>query len=496
MGPSAAACTTRHRLLSFAPPKLKAFVQRWWHSPTLNTWASFATRSLTFVIVLPLLLRRFSSEELAVWYLFATLTSLQMLAELGFGSTFIRVIAYAMGGARTLSAAMTGSGVSLGGPNLELLGQIVGTMRTIYRRLTLLLAVGLGFGGTWALFHPLAALPDPRAGWISWALVYGNTVLVFQGTFFSTWLQGTNQLTLLRRWETITSLGAIFTSFLFLKLGAGLLPLVAATQVWIALGVARNAWLSFQVLDGRLKTLRGARYCPDVFAAVWPSAWRAGIGVAMSQGVTQCSGLIYAQLGQSQSVASYLLALRLQQTMVAMANAPFYSKLPLLSRWWAEGSMERIINSARRAMTLTLWAVVVPLIGLGILGQPLLKWIGSRTPFPDPWIWWTLGAAMFAERFGAMHLQLFSLSNRIVWHVANGVSGGIAVCSAALMFPHLGVTALPFGLLLGNILFYCPYSARLSRRHFALGSRRVELTMILPPLLCLLIAILIGIAYH
>jgi O-antigen/teichoic acid export membrane protein len=467
----------------------KKFIGRLWHSPTLNTWASFATRSLTFVIVLPLLLRRFSAEELAVWYLFATLASLQMLAELGFGSTFVRVIAYGMGGAANLSAAMAGSGARSDGPNLELLGQIVGTMRTIYRRLTLLLAVLLGLGGTWALLRPLAALPEPRAGWISWALVYANTVLVFQGNYFSTWLQGTNQIAVLRRWETFTSLGAILTSFLLLKLGAGLLPLVAATQVWAALGVARNAWLAFQVLDGLLKTLGAARYCPDIFSAVWPSAWRAGIGVAMSQGVTQCSGLIYAQLGQSQSVASYLLALRLQATLASMANAPFASKLPLLSRWWAEGQKDRIVAATRRAMSLTLWAVVVPSVGLGVLGPLLLKWIGSRTHFPNPWVWWLLGAATFAERYGAMHLQLFSLSNRIVWHVANGVTGALAITTATALFPQIEVLALPLGMLIGNVLFYCPYSVRLSRAQFSSTQFPHAIYTILPQLIVLTVSL-------
>jgi O-antigen/teichoic acid export membrane protein len=474
----------------------RTLIARLWNSPTFNTWTSFATRSLTFVIVLPLLLRRFSPEELTVWYLFATLTSLQMLAELGFGTAFVRVIAYAMGGAPSLSAAMAGSGSSSEGPNVELLGQIVGTMRAIYWRLTLLLGMLLGLGGTWVLLRPLAALPEPHVGWISWVLIYANTLLVFQGNAFSNWLQGTNQIAVLRRWETITSLGAILTSFILLNSGAGLLSLVTATQVWGAMGVARNVWLAFQVLDGRLRTLWLGPYSTDVFGIVWPSAWRAGIGVAMSQGVTQCSGLIYAQLGQSQSVASYLLALRLQVTLAAMANAPFASKLPLFARWWAEGAKDRIVATTLRAMRLTLWSVVVPLVGLGLLGPWLLKWIGSRTPFPDTWIWWTLGGAIFAERFGAMHLQLFSLGNRIVWHVANGVTGGIAVCSAAVMFSQLGVTALPLGLLLGNVLFYCPYAVRLSHRQFHFGPKRLEIETVLPSLLLLLLAILFASVYR
>ncbi len=468
---------------------MKAFVQRWWHSPTLNTWASFATRSLTFVVVLPLLLRKFSPEELTIWYLFATLTSLHLLAESGFGSTFVRMIAYAMSGASDLQAAMAGRGGTQAHCNLALLGRIVGTMRTIYRRLTLLLAVLLGVGGTWALVRPLAALPDPRAGWIGWGLVYANTLLVFQGNFFSTWLQGTNQIAVLRRWETFTSLGSICTSFLLLKIGAGLLPLVAATQVWATLGVARNAWLAFRALDGRLQTFRDTRYCPDVFGTVWPSAWRAGVGVLMSFGVTQSTGLVYAQMGRSQDVASYLLALRLQQMIVAMSNAPFYSKLPQFARWWAEGAREKLLPSARRAMCLTLWAFVLPLVVLGLTGQWLLSHIGSQTPFPNSWIWWLLALAGFAERCGAMHLQLYSLSNRILWHVANGVTGLITIITALTLWPRFEIMSAVIGLAAGYALFYWPYSGWKSHHQFRTRFLAFDAPIILPPMVTLLIGI-------
>jgi hypothetical protein len=43
---------------------------------------------------------------------------------------------------------------------------------------------------------------------------------------------------------------------------------------------------------------------------------------------------------------------------------------------------------------------------LGILGKPLLQFIGSNADFPYPVLWAIMGLAMFAERYGAMHIQL------------------------------------------------------------------------------------------
>ena len=79
-------------------PAVSRLAVRLWHSPTFTTWGSTATRSLSVLLVLPLLLRQLTPAEIAVWYLLSTIIGLQTLADLGFAPTFTRLIAYAMGG--------------------------------------------------------------------------------------------------------------------------------------------------------------------------------------------------------------------------------------------------------------------------------------------------------------------------------------------------------------------------------------------------------------
>ena len=65
------------------------------------TWSSFLARSLSLILVVPLILTHFSTEEIALWYLFSTIIGLQMLADVGFSPTFSRIIAYGVGGLST-----------------------------------------------------------------------------------------------------------------------------------------------------------------------------------------------------------------------------------------------------------------------------------------------------------------------------------------------------------------------------------------------------------
>src|SRR5262245_21285262 len=83
-------------------------IRRLWHSPTATMSGGTASRALSFLIVVPLLLTRLSPSEIAVWYLFSTIMGLQqVLADMGFAPTFTRLIAYAMGGIRDVAVLPT-----------------------------------------------------------------------------------------------------------------------------------------------------------------------------------------------------------------------------------------------------------------------------------------------------------------------------------------------------------------------------------------------------
>lgn len=448
--------------------------------------------------MLPIVLRLFTPAEVALWQVFATLIGLQMLAEVGFNTTFTRLSAYALGGAEALGAHESMSPSEVGaGPNWLLLRRILALTRLIYGRLSWLLCLGLLFGGTVALVRRVQALDEVGLGnlghdtttsieaWLAWALIVVVTTVGFRSNSYVAFLQGTNHVALFRRWEALFGLGAIVTSVAALLTGGGLLALVLSNQVWVLLSAWRNRWLVRQICDARFHEIPKPAMDTEIFAAAWGPAWRAGMGAFMSFGLIQISGLIYAQSRDSAAVASYLLGLRLVQTMSQISQAPFYSKLPVLSRLWGQGKVSELVAYARRGMTLAYWAFVLPFIVLGLLGPSLLELLGSEIPFPSMLLWGLLGAAFLCERYGAMHLQLYSTTNHIVWHIANGVTGLIFIFVVTLTYAHLGVIALPIAMLAAYLSFYTWYCSRLSHRKFSLPWPWFDLRSVAWPAVCL-----------
>jgi O-antigen/teichoic acid export membrane protein len=455
-----------------------------WNSPTLMTWGSVGTRLLSLAIVLPLVLKKFTAAEIALWLLFATIIGLQMLADMGFGPTFTRIIAYAMGGSDSSSLKdvdVKRSSPDNIRPNWQAIGHIVVTMRSIYTRITLLSFLILAIFGSWSLLKPISHVADTGSAWLAWGTVLLTTTIALKGNIFSSYLQGINQIALLRRWEIFASLGAIFSSFAVLLLGGRLLSLVVANQTWTILNIFRNRWLCRAVESGRYRQYSGSMIHPEVFNAAWQSAWRSGLGIFMGYGFVQASGILYAQMSSAANVASYLLALRLIQAISQFSQAPFYSKLPLLARLYAQGDYRQQIQVAQVGMKRSYWTYILGFISVGLFADPLLHMLHSNASFVSPSLWMILGLAIFAERYGAMHLQLYSTTNHIVWHVANGVTGIIFLIASLVLVGLIGVYAFPISMFISNIGFYAWYSAGFSYRAYDLHFWSFERsTMILP----------------
>jgi hypothetical protein len=327
--------------------------------------------------------------------------------------------------------------------------------------------------------------------WWAWGVVLITSCWMLFGNYFSASLLGLNEVAKVQRWQMFTALLATVLASITLIKGGGLFSLVTVYQVTLALNVVVNIWLK-RILGNQS---RHELVTPDdvqaVWEVAWPVAWRSGVGVLMSAGLIQFSGIVYAQLGETRLVASYLLGLQLVRSISAFSQAPFYSKLPVLSSLYAMHDKDEIIRLAKRGMRLAYGVFTVFFIVLGVCSESLLALIGSNVVFPGMVMWTLLSLGFFIERYGAMHIQLYSVTNHIIWHIANGVTGLVMVAVCMLLYPLVGVYAFPWALLVGNAGFYAVYSARHSYREFGLKFFSFEKSVMLPWLAAMVVGVFI-----
>jgi hypothetical protein len=150
--------------------------------------------------------------------------------------------------------------------------------------------------------------------------------------------------------------------------------------------------------------------------------------------------------------------------------------------------MTRIENGMRFSLlTFSVSAIIV-----GIAGQPLLRLIGSNVTLVSEWIWTAMIFAYFFERYGALHLQLYSITNDIVWHIANGVSGLIFIVLSFIFaaIAGLGVISFPLALIISSLSFFTWYSARKSYKFFDLDFPGFEYRTSFYPLILMVVYVI------
>jgi len=461
-------------------------VPRWfkriWESATLITWASLVLRTATGLVVVPLIVTRLKTPEIAVWYLFSSVMGLQPLLELGFTPTFVRAVAYAAGGAtKLLPGRNRESGSNQGSQeSQEFLDRICATMRWLYTRLAFAAITTVALGGTLALERSIAQTESPPEAWAAWAIILVGSFVGFRNLSCSAYLEGSNQISRLGRTQIAGALAGAILSSGVLLVGGGLAMLALSYQVC---NIAASEWNRLVCRRSRPGGFAVPSPRPDrsFLSTVWPPTWRSGLGIAMSYGVVQLSAIAYAQLGTPAQVAALLFSLRILQMLLTACQAPFSTKIPLLARLHAQGNTAGLLRVAARGMALSYWVYVTGTIVVGLTLQPFLSAIHSHVAFIDTRLWYAIALAYMVERYGAMHIQLYSLSNDIIWHRANGIAGGIYLIVLVSAFHALGLYAFPTAVLAGYLGFYSWYSAWHSYRWYHLTFWRLDGTTALIP---------------
>jgi hypothetical protein len=456
------------------------------------TWSAQAIRLGGFALLLPLVLARFSNAEVSAWLLFATLAGFQAVIDFGFGPTFSREIAYGFAGHSMIdrkhdysdSEAPHESGIT---PDWTAIASATTAMFWLYRRIAAVALVLLATFGSWAVWKPVSHVVAPGEAWIAWASVVLSSAFAIHGNAYASFLIGANRIAWQKRWESIVTAVNLLCQLASVLAGFGLLGLVLVAQAGFVARALVNRRLMMHASTGHALITQPGDVHKQVIGALWPAAWRTAIGVILSIGISQGIVVAVANLFVAAQAASVQLALRIMQIINQFSQAPYYTRLPEFNRLRAARQSAALTGTASKAMRLSLWTFVAAAIAADLFARPLLAVIHSQTAFPDKLFWVIFMLAVYAERFGAMHVQLLLTRNIAIAHLANGGTGIIWLISLFALFPKLGMLAIPASMLIAYGGFYAPCAALLSHARLqAVSMWNFERRTSLLPLLTIL----------
>lgn len=463
--------------------------QQGWGSPVLTSWGSIVSQLLMLIGVLPLVLIEFNAEEVRFWLLLNTLLIFNMVCDLGIAPTMTRIYAYAMGGAELseLGEQTASSKRIQRAPSWDTVEAISKVCQRTYFLLAIALFFMLGAFGTWILAPLFSNLPSPLDGWISCLLFFLAQPFGLLSGKYTAYLTGTNHIPEIQRLRIAVSLTTALLMLGVLWSGFGLAALVAASQCAVLALFFGNRYLAKHVNDRRYEDSLFGRYHVDVGRVVWPRAWRSALGQIFTAGITQLAAAYYARGVNAGSAAEYLLALRIMGAIAQFSDVPFYTKLPKMSVLRGQGDVAGLAILARARMGVSLSLLSLGILSFMLLGDPLLERLGAEVRNISTDLWLSLGVATYLHRYGSMHLQVFSTTNKIMWHWVSFFSAVVFVAITSVLFPSVGLRALPVAMVLGYGTVYSPWSSILSHRSLTISAWSFEKRAGLPGIAILLL---------
>ncbi len=91
--------------------------------------------------------------------------------------------------------------------------------------------------------------------------------------------------------------------------------MVLANQIWYIFGLFFYLKYICKKFDYFNQSYQGKiSYKDPLLKSIWTPTWKSGVGIFMSFGIVQISGLIFSQFGNPMEVTSYLLSIKILNT--------------------------------------------------------------------------------------------------------------------------------------------------------------------------------------
>ena len=426
-------------------------------SGTLNQWFAQAAVGLQLLILLPLVFKNLSIEHANIWMLLSLVSSFQFVADAGVTPTLTRAYAQLMG-----------EGLRPTEINITAMRSVWIEAQNLYQKLIISSFLLFGSIGTLLMLKPILALnaEEQFSVWVSWFVVLFFLHINIASRRYISLLQASGQLAKQQRIHAVCSLIGFALASVLLVLTRDILCGVLALHLPELL---KLAWYKFMLERGTFGVVVGTgrkeKLDENSFSKIWTQIYKSAGGVLLGYSVVQLSGFYAAQVMEPAESASYLLILRLTFALRRFANAPFYSQIPKFNRLYVKKDLGALRSLAIKRMSVSMNLFLVGSLIMVFILPPALAMFSAEAAVNSK-LWVCLSIAGALERYGAMSLQLYTLTNDVRWHVANGVGGVIMLALFHPLYLSMGAIGLVVSMLLAYGVFYMPYSVSLTRKLF------------------------------
>ncbi len=335
------------------------------------------------MLLLPLILRKLPSEDVAIWTIFSSIAALVFLIDFGFNSSFSRNVTYIFSGVKTLQKEGHETKVTFSDDiNYPLLKGLLGAMRWFYSRISLILFILLATIGTVYISRLLIDYHGIKNNiYIAWFLFISINTYNLYTLYYDALLEGRGLIRISKQITILGHLLYLLVSVIAIYLGAGLISLVVAQLLSIIVirTISQRKFFTPEIVSN-LKSAAGEDK-KDILRAIYPNALKYGVtslGGFMIQKSSIFIGSLFLALP---AIASFGVTKQIMDISVGVANISLATFLPQIANLRIVGNYERIKVIYIKGVMMANGIFILAALTVILFGPFLLHVIKSNTNF-------------------------------------------------------------------------------------------------------------------
>ncbi|MBN2779195.1 MAG: oligosaccharide flippase family protein [Bacteroidales bacterium] len=398
------------------------------------------------IIVLPLILRMLSVEEIGMNYLMLTIGSMVALFDFGFAPQFGRNITYVFSGAQELMKEGVDNTQNKSGINYRLLANMIHTAKYVYLKLAVIVLLLMLTLGSLYINNITNGFSNVDNSFVIWLIFSISTFFNIYYSYYTSLLTGKGLIMESKKAVVLSRLTYILLTCTFLYFGLGLLAVALANLIapFVSRYIAYYYFFTpeFRKKIGVHKISKQEKI--ELFKIIWHNSKKLGIVYVCGYVITKLSLFMAGLYLSLTDIASFGLMIQLVTLITSVSATLFVTYQPMFSSLRVNGNNHLLMKVFAFCMNVQYLLYLIGTLFLVFLGPWILSLIGSNATLPSRLILLLYALVVLLETNHSNFATIIVTKNNIPF-VKSGIisSGCIALGSfLSLEYTSLGILGL------------------------------------------------------
>lgn len=394
---------------------------------------------LSGIIILPIILKFLSPEEIGLNYLMLSVSTMVALLDFGFTPQFSRNIAYVFSGAQKLLKEGLAA-TKTNNINYELLSKVIHSAKYIYGIIAFGALIIMLIPGSYYIYYVTNGFSLIDYSMIIWIIYSTGTFLNIYFKYYSSLLLGKGSVMESKKAIVYSRLTYIVLAFVFIYSELGLLGLVLANFIapFISRYISHRSFFTIEMRESLSKYSVKRKDKMEVFRIIWPNSKKLGLVFIGSYAIRRLSIFLAGIYLPLSEIGSYGIMLQVFSLILTVSGIIVHVYEPRFASLRQTGENQRLLKDFALSMNIYYLSFIFGSILLISCGPYMLSLLSDSLLLPNNLILISFSVVLLLEGNHSNFSKIIVTKNNIPF-VKSALIAGLFI--GALSFLSLKYTS-------------------------------------------------------